>query len=132
MDSISSKPVQTPYTPVATEKSEGTQAPAAEPQDDFAPLRPEPDIHSLKDYGKNIVDSTGLGFAGGFIKTSSAVDKLMPHYDGLDHFGKHILAAIPPILAGVVGGIAGAGAGLAMGIVGKNIGTHMNQNTLQS
>jgi len=134
MDSLNStRPVMahnTPVAPAAAEKPGIT--PENQPRDEYAPLRPEPEIHSLKDYGKNIADSTTLGFVGGFIRTGEAVEKFMPSYDGLDHPGKHILCAIPPLLAGVVGGVAGAGAGLAMGIFGKNIGTHMTEKTLQS
>jgi hypothetical protein len=130
MDQISkSTPVSVNYTPAATEKKEA--APATGPNDEFKPLRPEPDIHSFKDYRKNIADSSKLGFAAGFIKTGNFVEKFMPHFDGLDHPGKHILAAIPAILAGAIGGAAGAGAGCAMGLLGKNIGTHMTENTLQ-
>ncbi len=139
MDSINSiKSVQAQTIPASAEKPQdapatGAQdAPVTEPCDEFAPLRPEPSIHSLKDYGNNIADSSKLGFAAGFIRTSEAVEKFMPSYDGLDHMGKHILCAIPPILAGVVGGMAGAGAGLVMGIFGKNIGTHMTGQTFQN
>ena len=122
-------PVQPNRTP-PTAKPEG--ATEAAPYDEFAPLRTEPDIHSLGEYGKNIADSAGLGFAGGFIQASKPVEELMPSYDGQKHFGKHLLAAIPPLVAGVVGGIAGAGVGLALALVGKNIGTHMSEHTLQS
>ncbi len=131
MDSITTnKTVQANYTPAAIEKPEGTTT--TEPQDTFVPIRPKPEIHSLKDYGNNMADSSKIGFAAGFIKTSSYVEHFMPSYDGLDHFGKHMLAAVPPIIAGVIGGAAGAGAGLVMGIFGRNIGTHISENSLQS
>lgn len=112
--------------PVAENSSSAPQI-----KDEMKPLVPEPEIHNLKDYMKNIKSSAFAGAAGGFIKVSEFVDGFMPHYDGLDHPGKHILFAIPPILAGVAGGIAGCGVGLAFGVIGKNIGTHMSEDSLR-
>lgn len=100
-------------------------------KDELKPLVPDPEIHGLKDYMKNMGLSAKLGAIGGAIKTGGFVNQFMPSYDGLDHPGKHILCAIPPILAGVVGGAVGGGVGLAFGIFGQNIGTHMTEETLR-
>ena len=119
------KPVKTNAKP-AVEKN---TAPAI--KDEHKPLVPEPEIHGLKDYLKNMGTSAKLGALGGAIKTGEFVNGFMPSYDGLDHPGKHILCAIPPILAGAVGGVVGGGVGLAFGVFGKNIGTHMSEETLR-
>jgi hypothetical protein len=121
-------PIYNNFTPAPAEKKE---APEAGPKDEFKPLRPDPDINSLKDYGKNIKDSSMIGFAAGFIKTGNFVEQFMPSYDGLDHPGKHILAAIPPIVAGAVGGVFGAAVGFGLGLVGGNLGTHVSENIMQ-
>ncbi len=133
MDTITTnRQVQAQFTPAPAEKpgNAPTGSPASEPHDEFTPLRPEPEIHSLKDYGSNIADSSKIGFAAGFCKVGGYVEQFMPSYDGLDHPGKHLLCAIPPILAGAIGGVAGAGVGLAMGLFGQNIGTHVSQHDL--
>lgn len=111
--------------PVAENSSSAPQI-----KDEMKPLVPEPEIHNLKDYMKNMGLSVKAGALGGAIKTGEFVNQFMPSYDGLDHPGKHILCAIPPIIAGAIGGVVGGGVGLAFGVFGQNIGTHINANTL--
>ncbi|MCD4783530.1 MAG: hypothetical protein K8T10_06835 [Candidatus Eremiobacteraeota bacterium] len=100
-------------------------------KDEHKPLVPEPEIHGIKDYLKNMRSSVKLGAIGGAIKTGEFVNGFMPSYDGLDNFGMHLLCAVPPIIAGVAGGIVGGGVGLVLGIVGKNIGAQMSEQTLR-
>jgi len=100
-------------------------------KDEHKPLVPEPEIHGIKDYLKNMGSSTKFGVIGGAIKTGEFVNEFMPSYDGLDNLGMHLLCAIPPLIAGVAGGIVGGGVGLAFGVFGKNIGTHMTEQTIR-
>jgi hypothetical protein len=136
LNSINSAQTQT--MPAFAGKSQDRPAAGARdgsaggPYDEFVPLRSEPSIHSLKDYGKNITDSLALGYVGGFVKTSKVAAKFWPGSDSLHNMRECMIDVIPPALVGFVGGVAGAGAALVLGVVGKNIGTHMTGHTLQN
>jgi len=99
---ISQKPVQT---------SVPTESKDTEPKDNF----------EKSGYVDNLKNSSFVGFAAGFIKVSSAVEKFMPSVDGLDHTGLHILYALPAILSGAVAGVFGGAAGFAVGLFGGNM-----------
>ena len=89
-----------------------------EPADGFTPSAPEEKLG----YGKNLMKSTAAGALKGFFKVSEFVDEKLPSYDGLDHFGMHVLMAGIAMGCGAIGGvIPGAIYGFAKGLAGGTV-----------
>lgn len=80
-------------------------------------------------YGGNLLRSTLRGAVKGFCIVGNAVDKILPDYDGLDHFGMHILTDGSAALTGLlIGTPVGAVVGFAYGLFGGTVDSPANMD----